>query len=331
MLNTPGRLAIVSLMAALPVMGAAAQQAPQFEVASVKASPPFDPQQVLSGKQRIGTRMDAGRVEMDGLPLGDIINAAFRVKSYQVTAPSWLGTGLNAPRFDIHATIPAGATTEQVPEMLQALLAERFKLAYHRENKEASVYALIVGKNGLKLQESPPDPPKADAAPDAAPPTAPGPSGLIARGGQPQVQVKSDGRGAFTIAGGGSGPMRMSMTPDGAMHLEVDRVSLAQLAETLTRLVDRPVIDQTGLKGNYKIALDLAREDLMTAARAVGVPLGAGALGAPGGGASAPTAPDPSGGSIFNSVERMGLKLDARKIPIEHIVIDRLERTPTDD
>ena len=124
---------------AVGVASAAAQQAAlSFDVASVKPSGPLDFQKILSGGRRLGVRMDAGRVDIDGLPLSEIINIAFRVKSYQVTGPSWLGAGgmMNAERFDIHATLPAGATTEQVPEMLQALLAERFKLAFHREQKE---------------------------------------------------------------------------------------------------------------------------------------------------------------------------------------------------
>jgi uncharacterized protein (TIGR03435 family) len=126
--------------------------------------------------------------------------------------------------------------------------------------------------------------------------------------------------------------MRMSMSPEGTMHLEADKVSMAALAETLTRFLDRPVVDQTGLKGNYKIALDLAREDLMNAVRAVGVPIPAGALGAaPGATGGAPAASDPSGSSIFRSVEQLGLKLDSRKTPVDQLIIDHLERTPTED
>jgi uncharacterized protein (TIGR03435 family) len=327
MLNHCGR---VVMIAAIAVAGASAQQLPQFEVASVKTAPPLDVQKIMAGQQRLGMRMDQGRVDIDGLPLAEIVNTAFRVKSFQVTAPSWLGTGMNAARFDIHATLPAGATTEQVPEMLQALLAERFKLTYHREKKEQPVYALIVGKSGSKLVESPPDPPPGDAV-GAPPASGPGPSGLLGRGGQP-VQINANGRGAFTIAGGGTGPMRMSMNQDG-LHLEADKVSMPILADTLTRLVDRPVVDMTGLNGTYKITLDLARDDLMNAVRAAGVNLPPAALGAgPGVPGGAPAAADPSGGSsIFRSVEQLGLKLDARKTPIEQLIVDHLERTPTED
>ena len=330
MLKHCGRFVVAT---AIAVAGAAAQPLPTFEVASVKASPPFDPQKILSGQQRIGMRMDAGRVDIDGLPLADIINTAFRTKGYQVTGPSWLGSSLNSPRFDIHAILPAGATTDQVPEMLQALLADRFKLTYHRDTRDQSIYALIVGKGGPKLVESPPDPPVGEPAPPAAAPQAgPGPSGLIGRGGPP-VKVSADGRGAFTIAGRGSIPMRMSMTPDGIMRLEAERLSISVLVDTLTRLLDRPVVDQTGLKGAYKMTLELAPDDLMNAVKAAGVAIPPGALGAgPGAPGGTPAARDPSGGStIFRSVEQLGLKLDARKMPVEQIVIDHLERVPTED
>lgn len=325
------RRSTVAVVLAIAVAGVSAQQLPTFEVASVKASAPFDIQKVMSGQQRIGMRVDAGRVEIDGMPLPDIINTAFRVKAYQVTTPS----GLNGLRFDIHATLPAGAKTDQVPEMLQALLADRFKLAYHRENKEQSVYALIVGKGGPKLVASAPDPPANQSAGDAAAPAGSpegrGPSGLIGRGGA-SVQAGAGGRGAITFAGGGTGPLRMSMTPDGAIHLEADRLSISQLVDTLTRLVDRPVVDETGLKGNYRMALDLARDDLMNAMRAAGVNLPPGALGSGPGAPATPTAPDPSGGTtIFRSVEQLGLKLDPRKMPVDQIVIDHLERMPTED
>jgi uncharacterized protein (TIGR03435 family) len=327
MLKHCGSVAVIAVMA----VASASAQPPQFEVASVKASPPFDPQKILSGQQRIGMRMDASRVEIDGMPLPDIINTAFRTKSYQVTAPGWVGTGLNAPRFDIHATLPAGANPDQLPEMLQALLAERFKLTFHRETKEQPIFALIVGKNGPKLVESPNSPPAGDAAPAGAVPP-PGPtSGLLGRGGTPAVQISGNPQTGMTIKGAATGTMRMSMSPEGTMHLEADKVSMASLAETLTRFLDRPVVDQTGLKGNYKIALDLAREDLMNAVRAVGVVPPAALGTAPGATGGAPAASDPSGGSIFRSVEQLGLKLDSRKTPIDHLVIDHLERTPTED
>ena len=66
---------------------------------------------------------------------------------------------MSAERFDIVATCRKDATKDDVPQMLQALLAERFGLKVHRESKEQSVYALIVGKGGMKMKEAVPEAP----------------------------------------------------------------------------------------------------------------------------------------------------------------------------
>jgi uncharacterized protein (TIGR03435 family) len=87
------------------------------------------------------------------------------------------------------------------------------------------------------------------------------------------------------------------------------------------------------LKGNYNVALDLALGDMMNVARAAGANLPPGVLGVgPGGPGGVPAALDPSSGSsIFHSVEQLGLKLDSRKLGVDQLVIDNLERTPTED
>ena len=299
------------------VASAAAQQAPskQFDVASVKAAGPIDPQKMRSGQQRVGIKIDAGRVDIESLSLADLINTAFKVKVYQIVGPSWLGRSntMTAERFDIHATLPAGTTKDDVPEMLQSLLAERFKLVVHREQKEQSVFALIVGKNGSKLEPSAPDP--------APVPGALAPAGSV----RPDaVQISGNTQRGMTVSGGGAaGATKVTMGADGMMHLEAEKQTLEQLALSLMGFVGRPVVDMTGLAGNYKITLDLSREDVMAGARSVGV-------NGPGAGPDAPPS-DPAGTSVFQSIEKLGLKLDARKAPIEMLVIDRLEKTPTED
>jgi uncharacterized protein (TIGR03435 family) len=82
--------------------------------------------------------------------LSDAIAQAYRVQYGQISGAAWLDT----ERFDIAAKIPAGVAMDQIPRMLQALLADRFKLQLHRENKKLPIYALVVDKNGLKLQKA---------------------------------------------------------------------------------------------------------------------------------------------------------------------------------
>jgi uncharacterized protein (TIGR03435 family) len=130
--------------------------------------------------------------------------------------------------------------------------------------------------------------------------------------------------------------MKLQMGEDGAMHLEAAKITMAGLAELLTNLVDRPVLDMTEMKGAYQVTLDLSMQDLMAAAQASGAMAGRGFGGAFGGGApganvTVPTASDPSGGAIFSAVQKLGLKLDARKASVETIVVDHLEKTPTEN
>jgi uncharacterized protein (TIGR03435 family) len=201
--------------------------------------------------------------------------------------------------------------------MLQALLAERFKMATHREQKEQNVYALVVGKNGAKLEPSPQD----TSPPDGAPQTArPDP-----------IQVSGTPQSGMTIRGAGNaGAMRIQVGQDGIVHMVADKVTMEQLAASVERFVDRPVVDQTGLTGNYKMSLELSMADMMAAARAAGAAGGNPPEGF-GGGAPAAGPSDPAGNAMFQSLEKMGLKLEPRKATLDYLVIDRLEKAPTED
>jgi uncharacterized protein (TIGR03435 family) len=117
-------------------------QQPSFEAASIKPSVP--------GEKGASMHNDPGRIAFSNVSLRNCIVNAYKVRDYQVVGPDWL----NSARFDIVATLPSGAPQDQMPLMLQSLLAERFKLSLHRETKELPVYALVVGKNGPKLHET---------------------------------------------------------------------------------------------------------------------------------------------------------------------------------
>lgn len=310
------KIVLSGIGAGLLVAAAAIAQTPAaglaFEVASIKLSGPPDQAKIMSGG--VGMKVDGARVDIGFLSLVNLICTAYNVKAYQISGPDWM----SAQRFDIMAKLPAGARQDQVPEMLQALLAERFKLTIHRASKEIQIYALVVGKNGPKLKESPPDQPSASAADGAAPST------------DTSLRVSGDPQKGMTVSNGlGSGTVKMTMA-NGAMHMESLKMSMPQFAEALARFLDHPVVDMTAIKGNYQMALDLSMEDLMNAVRSAGMQVPAGAGGMAGRGA-AEGASDPSGSSLFNNVQRLGLKLEARKAPVDQIVIDHLERLPTEN
>ena len=180
------------------------------------------------------------------------------------------------------------------------------------------MYALVVGKNGPKLKDAAPD---AEAPAGEGAPSTPG-------GANPQVRISGKGENTqISVSGAQGGSAHMSMGPGGAMHLEAAKMTMASLVEMLSRFLDRPVVDLTELKGTYQVALDLSMEDLRNAARSAGVVApGLEAARTPADGAS-----DPAGLSIFAAVQQLGLKLEPRKTPIESIVIDHLEKAPTEN
>jgi uncharacterized protein (TIGR03435 family) len=291
---------------------ASAQTAPApltFDVASVKSAGPLDPRRIMSGEQRVGKKVDKARVEYNSASLGFLIAEAYNVKPYQVTGPDWLD-GMSAPRFDIQARLPEGATEAQIPQMLQALLTERFGLKFHKSSKDRNVYDLVIAKTGLKIQPA-----------EAPPATAPE---------EPQQGIKvsgnmQDGKGVTVRGGPNGGTTKVVPLPDGkGMHIELS-LAMDALVQLLTRMVDRPVVDMTELKGSYQVALDLPMAAMMAMA-------GGMAGGPPGGGDAGKMAEasDP-GASIFESVQKMGLALEAHKGPLEFIVIDHLEKTPTEN
>ncbi len=322
------------LVALLTLAAAAFGQAPApaptheltFEVASVKPAPPLDPQKIMSGQQRVGMKVDAARVDISSMSLGGLIYLAFKVKPYQVSGPSWLSAGpMSADLFEVHAKMPEGATEKDVPEMLQALLVERFGLKFHRDSSELAIYALIVGKGGPKIKEVPPD------TPVAATPGDPAAEGSSGNDKPPQISGRPEEKGGTTIRGTAAGDMKMAMQ-DGIMHMSFEKMSMSRLADLLSQFMDRPVVDLTDLKGNYQLAIDIAQADMMNAARKMGAPVPPpGGMAGPGGGAAPAEAPDPAGNSIFHSIQQLGLKLEARKSDIGKLVVDHLEKMPSEN
>jgi uncharacterized protein (TIGR03435 family) len=310
---------------------AQAQTAPPpiaFEVASIKPSAPLDPAQIMSGQAHLGMHVNAARVDLGFTPLMGLVTTAYKVKPFQVTGPAWM----NSTMFDIVAKLPEGATKEQIPEMLQALLADRFKMTMHRENKEHAEFNLLVAKGGAKLKEAEPEP-AADPAAAEPTPSADAPAREMTNDtpeGRVRMRVGKDGSMKY------SGPgidVTVSMA-SGMMHMEATRITMKSFAElVLSQFAGTPVVDKTELKGSYQLTLDIPMEELMAMARASGAMAGMGGGGpapAPGQG-PAGAASDPSGPSVFAMVQRYGLKLVSLKAPVDFIVIDHIEKTPTEN
>jgi uncharacterized protein (TIGR03435 family) len=299
------------LLASAP---AAAQSAPAFEVASVKtaADPGRQPMFCIipcSPGERL--TVEGGRVDIRYMPLRKLIITAYRIKPYQLSGPDWM----QQQHFDIMAKMPEGATAEQLPEMLQALLAERFKLASHRENKDVPVMALVVAKNGTHLEPAAADA-EALAAREAS---APGGRALYTGDGEAHL-----GDRGLTVTGASYGPLRGSPPGDGSPRFDLLAVTMAGLVDLLAPHVDRPLIDMTDLKGRYRL--------LVTMDLPPPPPPGAAGDGGRSGGPG-PGGPlnDPLGEGFFKAIDRAGLKLEKRTAPVTTIVVDHLEKTPTEN
>jgi uncharacterized protein (TIGR03435 family) len=118
----------------------------QFEVASVRPVATL----VGAGAQTpANAQVNPRQVRLTYLTMRDFITRAYRVRAYQVIGPEWIAS----ERYDINATLPEGATTAQVPEMLQSLLEDRFGLKVHQSQKEFTVYTLNRNKRPFTLTE----------------------------------------------------------------------------------------------------------------------------------------------------------------------------------
>lgn len=262
---------VCACVASLGLVQAQQTEPPRFEVASIKATDPNP-----SNTAYIGMSADGAMVKYTNITLLDCIRGAYRAREFQIAGPDWM----TKSRFEIDARLPAGASTEQIPEMLRALLVERFKLEVRRDMKEQNVYALAVGNGGAKLKPS-------QVKTDSSAPKAMGP----------------DGR-----------PREMMVYgfPPGGVSITAPSASLASLVWLMSRFTGRPVVDMTGIDGQYDFKFVFEPEingNVYT-------------------GAATPEQPMPS---IFDAVKQYGLRLEARKAPIEMFTVTHLEKTPTEN
>jgi uncharacterized protein (TIGR03435 family) len=281
----------------LPIFLACPIFAQQFEVASIR---PFDPN--VPG-QAVGLHFDGALLRGVGLSLRDYLATAYRFKAILISGPDWTLT----ERFNISATLPEGGSRAQVPEMLQALLADRFHVKLHKDKKELPIYALVLAKGPLKLKEVPPDP-DADPAKDE-------PVGLANVG-----TIAAVGNGAsITYAHGASVTVADN-------RIEVRKLPLWVVCRTLERYSDRQIVDMTGLTGAYNFTVDVTPEDYQAMNLRGAVVRG---MTLPADAQKFLDSTSPS--ALGDALQQVGLKLEARKAPLDVLVIDDALKTPTEN
>lgn len=294
-------LVVLGLVGAIPSRAQAQPQAQgptatapvfEYEVSTIK---PFKPGTGEGpGVFRIGLMFTTDGFTASGVNLQLLLQQAYGVQAYQISgSPEWT----NSDRFEIDAKMEASVAEAFLKlspddrnvvrqQMLQKLLADRFKLAIHKDSKELPVYRLVIGKSGSKLKE---------ADPNAAPPPTPTPG----RGGRERP-----------------GTMMMGFDTSG-ISLTGNAIPVSALAQRLSMFLHEPVIDMTGLTGKYDITLKFVPEQGQLPPPPGG--------GAPDGMAPPPSdASGPTLQTAVQ--DQLGLKLESGKGPVEMIVIDHVEK-----
>jgi uncharacterized protein (TIGR03435 family) len=286
----PGALVVaILLMAAAYGLFGQSHAHPAFQAPSIERNP-------LVSSDPTHHRMNVhpepgGRLTAHNAPLMLLIQRAYAVQAFQVVGgPAWI----NTDGYDIEAKPEGNSDRKQMWLMLQTLLANRFKLALHRETRELPAYDLTAAKRGPKL----PAPKKVSCI--SQPPDAPTPP--------PHTPGQVD-------CGYVAGPILGST---GLLRLEGSKVHMADLVRNLAFVLGRPVLDKTEFTGEFDLNLSFTADDAT-----MGLP-GYGGPGDPGG-TRLPT--DPNLPNIFAALEeQLGLKLVSAKAPVEVLVIDHVER-----
>jgi uncharacterized protein (TIGR03435 family) len=243
---------------------------------------------------------DPGRFTAENFSLANLITLAYDIPHYRLSAAE----DLNLVMFNIVAKMPVDATKEQFKAMLQNLLAERFGLKVHWEERQVETYELLLAKSGPKLKDA-----VADAPSDVAdaPPRPAGPPGPPARG--------PDG---FPIPPPGNGSWMAIMSGKAAMRGYNE--TAAEMASKFSNQVGHPVTDATSLRGKYDYILYWS----VPATRGMPAPAPPSAEG------SIRPADDMGGPSLFAAIqEQLGLRLQPKKGEVQVLVVDHAEKTPT--
>jgi uncharacterized protein (TIGR03435 family) len=259
-----------------PIPPMAADADPSFEVATIKPN--------NTGAVRLQGLVIRGRNFITrASSVEDLISFAYSVQEKQiVNAPAWI----DSERYDIEAIPDAPGTpnTEQVRVMIRKLLADRFKLAFHKEKRDLPAYVLTVAKSGEKL---------------------------------PPTELKGQ------LPGLGFGPGK------GGLTLRAINAAIPDFTGFLQVLVlDRPVVDRTGLTGRYDFSCTFTPDDSQFGGHPPRMPGSTPA--APGAATGEPAAQTseatPSAPNLFEAMQQqLGLKLSAEKTAVDVIAIDHVD------
>ena len=204
---------------------------PKYDVASIKPN--------KMGDNRVRFMMTPDGISLMGAPMRMLLPQSFGVEEDRIVGePDWV----KSRRYDIEAKVePENAPklkdlkADQRNAMMLQLLVDRFNLKYHHEQREMTMYTMVVAKSGLKMKPTKPD---QDGPEPDTPPSGDGPRPKMGR--------------------------HMVMMNPG--HVESTGTSTEQLAHLLSRQLSRTVVDRTGLTGEYDFTLDYTPDNIPTPA-----------------------------------------------------------------
>jgi uncharacterized protein (TIGR03435 family) len=279
----------------------------EFEVASLRQSGPSSGSRYEAPPSRKGGpgTSDPERLTYSRFLLRGLLIDAFAIESDQISGPSWI----DSETFDIAAKVPPQTTKEQASMMLRNLLVERLKMTFHHEAKYADSYELRIASRGLRFKE---------ATPVAG--TVP-----LNQPGERPLRLELDSNG-FPIVPPGRSGMAAITSSDGLNHVTCRSCSISDLTQRMGLLLATitantfmtlgRVVDKTGLTGKYDFKLEYG-----------GGPQIGSAVSAPALDSQANQGP-----SLFSALEQqLGLKLEKTKAPLDVLVIDHIEKVPTDN
>ncbi len=263
-----------------------------FEVASIKPSPPYDGRgRVVRATGVPGSPYgkDPGRFATENFSLPNLITMAYDIPYYRLSAPDLS----NIVSFNIEAKMPVDTTKEQFQVMLQNLMAERFGLKVHWATKQMDLYNLVVAKGGAKLKPAALDPPPGSEDSRQAGPAGP-------------PQLRADG---YPIPPPGNQRWMAIMRDKAVMRGHNE--TAAQMASSFSAQVGGPVNDATGLTESYDYLLYWST----SAGRGL---------------SATPATAEVDGPSLLDAIQdQLGLKLEAKKGPVQVLVVDHVENNPT--
>ena len=259
---------------------------PRFEVVSVKRN-------TGGGVGSMMGIQPGGRFSARNLAVRQVILPAFGLQPFQLTGgPDWQ----QSERYDIDAKAPDGAvvTGDAINIMLQAMLADRFKLKVRRETRESPIYELVFARSdrrlGEKLRQT-----SADCVASRGRPTQPG------------------GPAAPALTGPDE-PLPCGTVMIGGNRLAASGETMARLATMLGPRVQRIVVDKTGLTGLHDFDVQFLPDPLAGNAGPVGVPI------------RMYLVRDDVPPLMTAIQEQLGLKLQAARGPVEYVAIESIER-----